>query len=242
MSAGETVIRVNGVCKSFTMHLRGGAVLPVVRSVGFEAARGECVVLGGPSGIGKSSILKMIYGNYRVDVGEIWLKHREDWVDIAAAPPRLMLSLRRDTLGYVSQFLRAIPRISALDLVAATARETGLDDTAAKARAGELLERLALPRRLWGLPPATFSGGEQQRVNIARSFAGRHPVLLLDEPTASLDAASRARVVELIAERRDGGGTLIGVFHDEEVRGMLADRIVDVSAFAAPPEPNSPQP
>jgi alpha-D-ribose 1-methylphosphonate 5-triphosphate synthase subunit PhnL len=233
MSTGETVIRLNGVAKSFTMHLRGGAVLPVVQGVGFEVARGECVVLGGPSGIGKSSILKMIYGNYRVDRGEAWLKHEGEWIDVASVQPHLMLRLRRDTIGYVSQFLRAIPRISALDLVAGAARETGMEAGEANVRAGELLERLALPCRLWSLPPATFSGGEQQRVNIARSFAGRHPVLLLDEPTASLDAASRDRVVDLIAERRDAGCALLGVFHDVGVRDRLADRIVDVSAFAA---------
>lgn len=102
-----------------------------------------------------------------------------------------------------------IPRISALEVVAGAAREGFYDETAARERAGILLARLNLPERLWGLPPATFSGGEQQRVNIARGFAGRHPVLLLDEPTASLDAASRARVVELIAERRDAGAAIL---------------------------------
>ena len=117
--------------------------------------------------------------------------------------------------------------------VAGADREGGLDATAAEAHAAELLDRLNLPRRLWSVPPATFSGDEQQRVNIARSFASRHPVPLLDEPTASLDTASRARVVELIVERRNAGCALLGVFHDAEVRSMLADRIVDVGAFAA---------
>jgi alpha-D-ribose 1-methylphosphonate 5-triphosphate synthase subunit PhnL len=230
---GETVIRLEGVAKSFTMHLRAGTVLPVVRDVTFEVARGECVVLGGPSGIGKSSILKMIYGNYRVDAGSVAVRDAGGWLDVANAAPRRLLALRKGTVGYVSQFLRAIPRISALELVAGAAREAGVEPQAAKETAAALLARLNLPERLWGLPPSTFSGGEQQRVNIARAFAGRHPILLLDEPTASLDAASRARVVELIAERRQAGGALLGIFHDEEVRSALADRIVDVGRFAA---------
>jgi alpha-D-ribose 1-methylphosphonate 5-triphosphate synthase subunit PhnL len=234
MAAGETVIRLEGVAKSFTMHLRGGAVLPVVRGVSFDVARGECVVLGGPSGIGKSSILKMIYGNYRVDRGQVRLMDAGGaWIDVADAAPRRMLALRRSMVGYVSQFLRAIPRISALDLVTEAAREGGLDEDAAPERAAQLLARLNLPERLWPLPPATFSGGEQQRVNIARGLAGRHPILLLDEPTASLDLASRARVVELIAERREAGCALLGIFHDAEVRERLASRIIDVSGFAA---------
>lgn len=232
--AGETVIRLEDVAKSFTMHLRGGTVLPVVRGVSFALARGECVVLGGPSGIGKSSILKIIYGNYRVDHGQVRLRDADgDWIDVGEAAPRRMLALRRTTVGYVSQFLRAIPRISALDLVAEAAREGGLDESAARKRAGDLLARLNLPARLWTLPPATFSGGEQQRVNIARGFAGHHPILLLDEPTASLDAASRARVIDLIAERRESGGALLGIFHDAQVRERLATRVIDVSGFAA---------
>jgi alpha-D-ribose 1-methylphosphonate 5-triphosphate synthase subunit PhnL len=234
MMARETVIRLEGVAKSFTMHLRGGAVLPVVAGVSFDVAAGECVVLGGPSGIGKSSILKMIYGNYRVDSGKVRLKDEAgEWVDVAEAGPRRMLALRRRTVGYVSQFLRAIPRISALDLVVEAAREGGLDDGDARDKAAALLARLNLPERLWSLPPATFSGGEQQRVNIARGFAGAHPVLLLDEPTASLDAGARSRVVDLIIERREAGATLLGIFHDVEVRQRLDIRIIDVSEFAA---------
>jgi alpha-D-ribose 1-methylphosphonate 5-triphosphate synthase subunit PhnL len=229
----SNLIRVCNLAKSFTMHLRGGAVLPVVRGVSFEVAAGECVVLGGPSGAGKSSILKMIYGNYRTDTGEIWLRDGGTDVDIAAAEPRRILALRKNTLGYVSQFLRAIPRVPAIELVTAATRQGGHAEEDAKVHAESLLARLNLPERLWGLPPATFSGGEQQRVNIACGFAGRHPVLLLDEPTASLDAASRARVVSLIAERRSSGTAILGIFHDETVRQEIADRVVDVTLFGA---------
>jgi alpha-D-ribose 1-methylphosphonate 5-triphosphate synthase subunit PhnL len=233
MNARDTRLRLREVAKSFTMHLRGGAELPVVRDVSFEVGLGECVVLGGPSGSGKSSILKMIYGNYRADRGEILLHDGETWVDIARAGPRQVLRMRKCAMGYVSQFLRAIPRVSALDLVKTAARETGMPADRANVQAMELLDRLNLPQRLWHLPPATFSGGEQQRVNIARGFAAGHPILLLDEPTASLDAHSRARVVQLIADRRDAGTAILGIFHDEAVREALADRIIDVTRFAA---------
>jgi len=226
-------IRLEGVAKSFTMHLRGGAELPVVRDVAFAVAPGECVALGGPSGAGKSSILKMIYGNYRADAGAVWLRDGGEWVDVARADPRRVLALRRRTLGYVSQFLRAIPRVPARELVAAAARDAGLEADAALARAESLLDRLNVPERLWGLPPATFSGGEQQRVNLARGLAAEHPLLLLDEPTASLDAESRDRAIALIRERRDAGAAILGIFHDALVRDALADRVIDVSRFAA---------
>jgi alpha-D-ribose 1-methylphosphonate 5-triphosphate synthase subunit PhnL len=226
------MILIADVAKTFVMHLRHGQCLPVVRGVTLEVAAGECVVLGGPSGIGKSSILKMIYGNYRTDEGRILVNTRSGWVDVAAALPRQILTLRQTTLGYVSQFLRTIPRVSALDIVAAAAAEDEPDGAAARERAGDLLGRLNVARRLWHLPPATFSGGEQQRVNIARGLAARRPILLLDEPTASLDAANRAVVVDMIEERKREGVAILGIFHDEDVRDRIADRVVDVTRFA----------
>ena len=226
------LLSVSNVAKSFTMHLRGGIVLPVVENVGFEVNAGECVVLGGPSGAGKSSLLKMVYGNYGVDAGAITLMHHGVPVDLATASPRTVLELRRDSIGYVSQFLRTVPRVSALDVVAEPLVARGVSREEAQERARALLARLNLPERLWGLPPATFSGGEQQRVNIARGFSTEHPVLLLDEPTASLDATNRQVVVDMIADKKRAGVALLGIFHDEEVRAAVADRIVDVTAFA----------
>jgi alpha-D-ribose 1-methylphosphonate 5-triphosphate synthase subunit PhnL len=226
------MLRLERVSKSFVMHLQDGKVLPVVSGVDLEVAAGECVVLGGPSGAGKSSILKMIYGNYRCDAGRILVRDRDGTVDVASAEPRRIVRLRRTTLGYVSQFLRAIPRVSALDLVVAAARDQGVAAGEAETRARGLLAQLNVPERLWSLPPATFSGGEQQRVNIARGFVGDHAVLLLDEPTASLDARNRAAVVDLIETKKRRGVALIGIFHDEDVRDRVADRIVDVTAFA----------
>ena len=227
-----TALSVQNLSKTFTMHLRDGVVLPVVDNVNFHVQPGECVVLGGPSGAGKSSILKMVYGNYGVDAGSIVIQHHGQLVDLATADPRTVLTLRRDSIGYVSQFLRTVPRVSALDVVAEPLVIRGVDKAEAQGRARALLARLNLPERLWSLPPATFSGGEQQRVNIARGFITDHPVLLLDEPTASLDATNRAVVVAMISEKKTAGVALLGIFHDEDVREQVADRIVDVTAFA----------
>ncbi len=227
-----TPIVVSEVSKSFTMHLRDGIVLPVVANVTFAIKAGECAVLGGPSGAGKSSILKMLYGNYSADAGQIIVRHGEQLVDLASASPRTVLKIRRDTIGYVSQFLRTVPRVSALDVVAEPLVGLGSQKETARERARELLARLNLPERLWALPPATFSGGEQQRVNIARGFITPHPVLLLDEPTASLDAQNRDVVIDMIARKKSEGVALLGIFHDADVREAVANRIIDVSSFA----------
>ncbi len=228
-----TPLVVSEVSKSFTMHLRSGVKLPVVDNVNFSVAAGECVVLGGPSGVGKSSILKMLYGNYSVNEGQILITHAGNTVDIASADPRMVLALRRDVIGYVSQFLRTVPRVAAVDVVAEPLIAQRVSQEAALTRARELLAQLNLPERLWSLPPATFSGGEQQRVNIARGFITSHPVLLLDEPTASLDAANRAVVIDLIRAKKEAGVALLGIFHDAEVRAAVADRTIDVSEFRA---------
>ncbi|MBN8953173.1 MULTISPECIES: phosphonate C-P lyase system protein PhnL [unclassified Rhizobium] len=227
-----TPLVVSEVFKSFTMHLRDGIRLPVVADVSFSVASGECVVLGGPSGIGKSSLLKMIYGNYAVDSGQILVSHKGRIVDLATADPRTVLDVRRQTMGYVSQFLRTVPRVAALDVVAEPLFARGVSLADARDRAAKLLAQLNLPQELWQLPPATFSGGEQQRVNIARGFITDHAILLLDEPTASLDARNRAVVVDMIEEKKRAGVALLGIFHDEEVREAVGSRILDVSQFS----------
>ncbi|TJV09823.1 MAG: phosphonate C-P lyase system protein PhnL, partial [Mesorhizobium sp.] len=189
---------------------------------------GECAVLGGPSGAGKSSILKMLYGNYAVDAGQIIVQHEDGLIDLATASPRTVLAVRRLTIGYVSQFLRTVPRVSALDVVAEPLVERGEDREVARGKARALLAQLNLPERLWALPPATFSGGEQQRVNIARGFITEHPILLLDEPTASLDASNRDVVIALIAAKKAAGVALLGILHDHDVREAVPDRVIDV--------------
>lgn len=233
----QTLIEVRGLGKMFTLHNQGGIRLPVLQSVDFEAARGECLVLSGRSGTGKSTLLRCLYGNYLATEGSIRLRDTSaegaPWVDLTNAPEQRVLRLRRDVIGYVSQFLRAIPRVGALDVVAEPLQQRGVDRNEARGRASALLERLNLPRRLWELPPATFSGGEQQRVNIARGLIGGHPILLLDEPTASLDADNRAVVIELIREALAEGRCLIGIFHDEAVRDAVATRLLTLQPAAA---------
>ncbi|AKI00076.1 phosphonate C-P lyase system protein PhnL [Hoeflea sp. IMCC20628] len=228
----KTLLVASEVKKTFVMHMRGGVELPVVTNVSFSLKSGSCAVLGGPSGVGKSSILKMLYGNYGCDSGQILVNHHGRHIDIASADPRMVLAIRRDTIGYVSQFLRAVPRVSALDVAAEPLMIRGIAQEIAHQRARDLFTELNLPEKLWSLPPATFSGGEQQRVNIARGFITDHPILLLDEPTASLDAANREVVIDLIARKKADGAALLGIFHDQDVRNAVADHVIDVSAFA----------
>lgn len=227
------MIDISSASKTFTMHLQDGVRLPVVSDVSMQVNAGECVVLSGPSGAGKSSILKMIFGNYRCDHGRIGVWHNGAVVDIATALPRDILRVRRQTIGYVSQFLRAVPRVATLDVVAEPLIANGIGRDESRMRAGELLRRLNIAERLWTLPPSTFSGGEQQRVNIARGFISDMPILLLDEPTASLDGANRKIVVDLVAEKKLRGVAMVAIVHDDEVRNLIADRIIDVASFAA---------
>jgi alpha-D-ribose 1-methylphosphonate 5-triphosphate synthase subunit PhnL len=217
-----------GLGKSFCLHLQGSIRIPVLEHVDFSVAPGECVALAGPSGAGKSTLMRCLYGNYGAEEGRIHIRHEGQEVELTAADARAMREIRRQTLGYVSQFLRVIPRIGALDIVAEPLIARGAAPDAARARAEELLLRLNLPPRLHHLPPATFSGGEQQRVNLARGFAPGYPILLLDEPTASLDAANREVVIALIAEAKAAGTAIIGIFHDMEVRNRVADRLFEV--------------
>lgn len=225
------MIDIEGVSKTFTLHLRGGAVLPVLRNVTFSLSACECVVLGGASGMGKSSLLRIIFGNYAADSGRILVRDGSAMVDVATAEPRRIVALRKTAMGYVSQFLRVIPRVGSVDIVTRAAMEGGLVPDEARARAETLLARLNIPKSLWELPPATFSGGEQQRINLARGFVVPRPILLLDEPTASLDAANRRVVIELIRDTKAAGSAILGIFHDEDVRGEVADRIIDIARF-----------
>lgn len=193
-----------------------------------ELWEGEVLALVGESGSGKSTLLKCIYGNYRASSGPIRVLGRE----LVGAPEREVLALRREAIGYVSQFLRAVPRVSALDVVAEPLLERCGEDAeaarAARRAAEQLLLLLRVPMRLWSVPPATFSGGEQQRVNIARALARPRPLLLLDEPTASLDAENRSTVVTLIGELRRAGAAIVGIFHDAQVRDKVATRIFEL--------------
>ena len=230
MSA-QPLIVVEDLAKTFTLHNAESATIPVFERLALEVTPGECVVLAGESGVGKSTLMRSIYGNYLPTQGSVRVLHDGAYVDITRALPHQVLDVRRRTLGYVSQFLRVIPRISTLHLTMEPLLENGVAE--AQDRAETLLSALRLPRAHWDLPPATFSGGEQQRVNIARSFIRNYPVMLLDEPTASLDAENRAIVVTLIQQALDRGAAMIGIFHDSDVRDAVATRLFGVSEFKA---------
>ncbi|WP_028240230.1 phosphonate C-P lyase system protein PhnL [Stutzerimonas azotifigens] len=221
-------IEVRDLHKRFTLHQQQGVVLRVLEGLSFEVRAGECLVLHGRSGAGKSTLLRSLYGNYLAD-GSIRILHRGAPLELIGAAPRQVLAVRRETLGYVSQFLRVIPRVSCLDVVMEPALARGWSGERAEVRARQLLTRLNIPERLWGLAPGTFSGGEQQRVNLARGFMVEWPVLLLDEPTASLDEANRQVVLQLIAEAKAAGTAVIGIFHDRAAREAVADRYLDMT-------------
>ncbi|SEL21076.1 phosphonate C-P lyase system protein PhnL [Pacificibacter marinus] len=221
------MISIENVSKSFVLHNQGAAQIPVMQGASLRVAVGECVALVGASGAGKSTLMRMIYGNYLTASGRIMIGD----VDVATAAPRDIIQLRRNTLGYVSQFLRVVPRVSTLDVVAEPLLATGTAYDDAINTAQQLLARLNIPQRLWALSPTTFSGGEQQRVNIARGFAYPYPALLLDEPTASLDPTNRATVLEMINEAKGRGAAIIGIFHDHAARDAICDRQLDVTKY-----------
>ena len=222
--SSDTLLYATGIYKSFTLHNQGGIKLPVLENVSLEVKAGECVALTGISGSGKSTLMKSLYGNYGIDRGEIWVKHNNNWLDLAQLQPHEIIAVRQQTIGYVSQFLRVIPRVPALDVAAEPLLELGIDIDIAYNKIKHLFSLLNLPERLWQLSPTTFSGGEKQRVNIARALAVDYPIFLLDEPTSALDAQNRQVVVNLLTEKKQQGAALIGIFHDKEVRDKLCTR------------------
>jgi alpha-D-ribose 1-methylphosphonate 5-triphosphate synthase subunit PhnL len=224
------MIKVNALCKQFTLHNQGAVQLQVLKGVSFEVQQGQCLVLRGPSGTGKSSLLRSLYANYLPQSGEVLVRHDGAWVDMVTAASHQVLEVRRRTMGYVSQFLRVIPRVSTLEIVSEPLRRQGMDGDSARMRAAQLLDRLNIPESLWSLAPSTFSGGEQQRVNIAHCFVTDYPVILLDEPTASLDKENRQVVVELMEEAMQRGAALVGIFHDAEISEAIATHSFDMAS------------
>ena len=216
------MIEARNLAKTFTLHNRGGIQLPVFSDVNLKVDQRECVVLAGPSGAGKSTLMRSLYANYKPTAGEVWVRHAGNNIELTKATPRTVIDVRTRTLGYVSQFLRVIPRISTLDVVAEPLREIGIQLAEARERASALLARVNLPRHMWDIAPATFSGGEKQRVAIARAIINQPALLLADEPTGALDSRTTDDVLNLFDELHQQGITLVLVTHEDEVAARAA--------------------
>ena len=223
------MIQLRNVSKKFKLFNQQNAIISVIENANLNISPGECVALVGASGSGKSTLMRMIYGNYLATSGSILV----DGIDLTTAEPREILEVRKRKLGYVSQFLRVVPRVPTLKVVAEPLLSIGKPETESLEIAEELLEELNIPKKLWQLSPTTFSGGEQQRVNIARGFAYEFPALLLDEPTASLDKENRDIVISLINRAKNKGTAIVGIFHDQQARELICDREIDVKKFTS---------
>ncbi len=222
----EAILKIDGLSKQFQLHDQN-KLIPSCAQVQLEVFAGELTALVGPTGAGKSSVLKAIYRTYLPSSGRIVYRDANgSLTDLAQASEHRMLELRKQELGFVPQFLHCLPRKSAVEVVAEPLVTRGTRRDLAAERARELLALLNVPERLWGVPPATFSGGEKQRVNLARGLIARPRLLLLDEPTASLDPATTDRVVELLQSIKGEGVAMLAIFHHPELVERLADRVV----------------
>jgi len=227
------LLNVENLSKTFCLHNLDGKVIHGVTNVSLQARKGEFVGLSGPSGAGKSSILKCIYRTYVPSAGRIWYDSPEmGRVDLASATEHDILRIRSREIGYVSQFLKVIPRVPAIEVVAEPLIGLGMPEAEAKVKAADLLGRLNVPERLFDAYPSTFSGGEQQRVNIARAIIWKPRLLLVDEPTASLDRRSADLVVDELMTMRAEGVAMIGILHDRELMAMIADRVYQLQEGA----------
>lgn len=222
------IIKINSLAKNFRLYTQGDVCIPVLDSFDLTLYPGEGIAIKGMSGAGKSTVLKLLTGNYRACAGDILVRHKGWVIDIAKADPHVIMDVRKWTVGYVSQFLRVIPRVPAVEVVAEPLVQRGISETEAFDKAKMLLRRLNIPERLWNLSPVTFSGGQQQRINLARAFIAEYPVMVLDEPTASLDTENRAVVIEMIKEIRVRGSAFIGIFHDPYDRKAVADKEMEL--------------
>ncbi|MFC6768205.1 phosphonate C-P lyase system protein PhnL [Natrinema soli] len=221
-----TVLTIDGLSKTFDMHVLGEKQVVGLDDVSFEVDDGEFLAIVGESGSGKSSLLKCIYRTYQPTAGRVVYHDTGGDVDLAACPERDIIALRDDAIGYTSQFLDEIPRVPAVDVVARPLCEQGVPNDEARTTAESLLSRLHLPEELWDAYPATFSGGERQRINLAQAIAPKPRLLLLDEPTSALDPETRAAAIDLLQEYLEDGTTVIGVFHNRDVIEAVADRVV----------------
>lgn len=235
----QPILRVEGLSKHFQLHEQNKTI-PSCAAVDLEVYGNQLTALIGPTGAGKSSVLKSIYRTYLPSSGRVLYREETGQVtDLALASEHKMLALRKAEIGFVTQFMVCLPRKSALEVVSEPLRLRGVSPAIAQDKAAELLGLLNVPERLWGVPPATFSGGEKQRVNLARGLIARPRLLLLDEPTASLDPITTDHVVELLKEIKKQGVAMLAIFHDPELVHRLADQEVKLKSPALELEPDS---
>lgn len=220
----EEILAIEHLSKSFTIHNLNKHI-EALHDVSIALKEGEFVGITGKSGSGKSTVFKCIYRTYAPQQGCIWYNSEEfGRINLAEAPERLIIYLRKHEIGHVSQFLNVMPRTTARELVTQAVLETGREQDYAEREAEKILTHFELDEDLWDSYPATFSGGEKLRLNIARAMVKRPRLLLLDEPTASLDNSSKLRVRELIEQLIREGTTMLGIFHDLEFMENLCDR------------------
>ena len=219
-------LKVKDLNKTFKVHTRGGIEVKGFENISLEVNEGEFLSLYGPSGAGKSSILKTLFRTYTTTSGKILFHKKDgDTIDIANASESEILNLRKSEIGYVSQFLQILPRVSAVDVVSEQLIFKGESEDISRIKAKELLDYLSIREELFDLSPLTFSGGEQQRVNIAKGIIAPKSLLLLDEPTASLDKTNTMKVVEKLKDLKKEGVAMVGIFHDLEAMEIISDKI-----------------
>lgn len=228
----QAVLSVKDFSKSFFIHEQD-KLIPSSQGVNFEVFSGQLTALVGPTGAGKSSILKGIYRTYLPSSGQIHYRQENgDVIDLVKASEHEILKLRQYEIGFVTQFLNVLPRQSTEDVVAMPLYHRGVDLDIAREQARTILAQLNLPERLWGISPTTFSGGEKQRVNLARGLLAKPRLLLLDEPTASLDPVTTARVIEIIQALKSDNVAILSIFHHPDIVEKLGDNIVELAPVA----------
>lgn len=222
------VLEVANLSKTFTLHLVGAREIAALNDVSFALAEGEFLALTGRTGAGKSTLIKTLLHYNRPTEGSVRYR-RADGTVLTLADLQVidLIALLEGEIGYVSQHLSVVPRVGALDLMIEAALH---DDRArAEAEALALFERLCLPEALAPVYPVTFSGGEKQRFNLGLTLM-RHPrLLILDEPTAALDPATREVVIDLLADLKAAGTSTIAVLHDRVAVDRLADREIEIN-------------
>lgn len=232
------MLNVESLSKSFHLALTDDIYIEALNNLSFKVGKGEFLAIVGPSGVGKSSVLKCIYRTYLPTGGRIlYLSKLYGLIDLASSSERRILNLRAGELGYASQFLKVIPRVAAIDVVAERLIPLGYGMEEARSKTAILLKELQIPAELWQAYPVTFSGGEQQRINLARSLITRPRLLLLDEPTASLDGKTKSLVIDMLLSLKKKGTTMIGIFHDMEAMEKLADEVLDMTKAKAGIQP-----